>query len=119
MVAGCIPVIAQDGVDQPGHDVLPYEEFSVREPPNLDTKALHDAGPNSRNAQPTSRAQRPPLTCRWCRAMHVSATAVRFPVSVRMYVRVSAGVRPVRGSREPAGDPRRHISGGDQRAAGA
>lgn len=29
ITAGCIPVIAQDGVFLPGHDVLPYEEFSV------------------------------------------------------------------------------------------
>lgn len=34
MVAGCIPVIVQDGVFQPGHDVLPYEAFSVRTPPS-------------------------------------------------------------------------------------
>lgn len=29
-MSGCIPVFCQDGVYQPGHDVLPYDEFSVR-----------------------------------------------------------------------------------------
>lgn len=32
MLTGCIPVIVQDGVKQPGDDVLPYPDFAVRIP---------------------------------------------------------------------------------------
>lgn len=33
IVSGCIPVVVQDSVYQPGHDVLPYDDFSVRGEP--------------------------------------------------------------------------------------
>lgn len=32
MLCGCIPVVVQDGILQPGDDVLPYHDFAVRIP---------------------------------------------------------------------------------------